>query len=135
MAEFIMKDIVRQRGDEDRFHIESAATSTEEIGNDMYPPARRKLTEMCIPYTRRAARKIRKSDYDEYDYIIGMDEYNRLNLERFFAGDPFGKLSNLMDFTDSPRPVPDPWFTGDFDSTYDDLLEGCTSLYNYIRAK
>ena len=123
MAEFILKDMVKKAGCEDRFLIESAATSAEELGNDMYPPAKAKLREKGIPFSRRAARQIRRSDYAAFDRIIGMDSYNVRNLERFFGGDPEGKISMLLD-----RPVADPWYTDDFDSTYADLIEGCTNL-------
>ena len=135
MAEFVMKDIVKKAGKEADFIINSAATSTEEIGNDIYPPAKRKLTEKGIPFTARAARQITKADYNNYDLIIGMDNENRRNLLRIFSNDPDNKVSNLMDHTSSPRSVADPWYTGDFEETWNDVLEGCTALFNELDNK
>lgn len=123
MAEYMMKDMAEKAGLSKRFEIASAATSTEELGNDMYPPAKRILREKGIPFERRAARQICRRDYDYYDRIIGLDGYNIRNLERFFGGDPEGKISMLLD-----RPVADPWYTGDFETTYDDLVEGLKKL-------
>lgn len=123
MAEYMMKDMAEKAGLSKRFEIASAATSTEELGNDMYPPAKRILREKGIPFERRAARQICRRDYDYYDRIIGLDAYNIRNLERFFGGDPEGKISMLLD-----RPVADPWYTGDFETTYDDLVEGLKKL-------
>ena len=119
MAEYICKYLVSKKGMSKEFEIASAATSREEIGNDLYPPAKQKLSEKGIPFSRRAARQIRHSDYNYYDYIIGMDEYNIRNLKSWFGGDPMGKISMLLD-----RPISDPWYTGDFESTYEDLMEG-----------
>ena len=127
MAEFVMKDLVHKAGRENEFHIESAATSNEEIGNDMYGPAKRKLTSEGVPFERRAARRIRNSDYEAFDLIITMDQYNRRNLEYMFPSDPQGKIRPLLN-----RPVADPWYTGDFDSAYEDILEGCTALLNSL---
>ena len=123
MAEFIMKELAGRAGRQEDFIIDSAATSAEELGNDMYPPAKKMLQEKGIPFTRRAARQIRRGDYEYYDYIIGLDSYNIRNLESFFNGDPEGKISMLLG-----RPVADPWYTGDFETTYDDLIEGCGRL-------
>lgn len=123
MAEYMMKNMVEKAGLSRRFEIASAATSTEELGNDMYSPAKRILREKGIPFERRAARQICRRDYDYYDRIIGLDAYNIRNLERFFGGDPEGKISMLLD-----RPVADPWYTGDFETTYDDLVEGLEKL-------
>ena len=123
MAEFMMKDLVEKRGLEKEFEISSAATSNEEIGNDMYPPAKRMLKEKGIDFSRRAARQLRSGDYDYYDRIICMDEYNLRNILKFFGGDPANKVSMLLD-----RPVADPWYTGDFETTYNDLSEGLCRL-------
>lgn len=128
MAEFVMKDITAKAGLSDEFLIESAATSTEEIGNPVYPPARRKLQEHGIACDGKTARQVRQADYDKFDLIIGMDEENMYNLHRLFHGDPEGKLSLLMDYTARPGGVADPWYTRDFEATWQDVLEGCTGL-------
>ena len=128
MAEFVMKDIAAKAGLSDEFLIESAATSTEEIGNPVYPPARRKLQEHGIACDGKTARQVRRADYDKFDLIIGMDEENMYNLRRLFHGDPEGKLSLLMDYTARPGSVADPWYTRDFEATWRDVLEGCTGF-------
>lgn len=128
MAEFIMKKLVHDAGCDDMYHIESAATSTEEIGNSVYPPARRKLAEHGIRCDGKTARQITRRDYDMFDIIIGMDMYNMRNMNRIFGGDPEGKVSLLMDHTDRHGDVADPWYTGNFDATWRDCLEGCTAL-------
>ena len=128
MAEFIMKDLVKKAGLEKSFEIASAATSTEEIGNPVYPPARRKLAQHGINCSGKRARQIMRRDYGYYDYIIGMDRYNLNNLQRFFAFDPAGKISLLLDHTDHPRSVADPWYTDDFDTAWNDIYEGCSAL-------
>ena len=128
MAEFIMKDLVRQAGLESRFFIESAATSTEELGNPVYPPARRKLAEHGIDCTGKTARRLTKADYSEYDFLIGMDRANLRNMHRICNGDPDGKLRLLMEFSDRPGDVADPWYTGDFETTWRDVLAGCRGL-------
>ena len=133
MAEFVMKDLVAKAGIADRFHIESAATSTEEIGNRVYPPARRKLAEHGIGCAGKTARQLRRSDYGQWDYLVGMDEANRRNITRMCGGDPKGKISLLLDHTPRPREVADPWYTGDFERTWQDVLEGCTALLAEIR--
>ena len=128
MAEFIMKDLVRKAHRENDFEIASAATSTEEIGNPVYPPTRRKLAEHGIRCDGHAARQITHRDYDYYDMIIGMDSYNLRNMRRIFGDDTEGKISLLMDFTSRPGDVADPWYTGNFDATWRDCLEGCEAL-------
>ena len=133
MAEFIMKDMVAKEGLSDKIYIESAATSREEIGNDMYPPARRKLTAEGVPFERRGARQITASDYDGFDYIILMEEYNINNALRIFKEDPKGKLKLLMEFAGKRRDIADPWYTGNFDRTYDDLVEGCRALLSFLK--
>ena len=132
MAEFVMKDLVKKAGLEDRFVIESAATSTEEIGNSVYPPARRKLAEHGISCQGKTARQMRRSDYDRYDLLIGMDAWNIRNMKNICGGDPEGKITMLMDFTRHPRDVADPWYTGDFEATWRDVLEGCQALLNRL---
>lgn len=134
MAEFIMKDMVASEGLSNEIYVESAATSREEIGNDMYPPAKRKLTAEGIPFERRGARQITLSDYDEFDYIILMEEYNISNALRIFREDPAGKLKLLLEFAGKRRDIADPWYTGNFDRTYDDLVEGCSALLSFIKA-
>ena len=128
MAEFVMKDLVRKAGQEKQFLIESAATSTEEIGNGVYPPARRKLAEHGISCQGKTARQMTRGDYDRYDLLIGMDSMNIRNMIRICGGDPQGKIRMLMDFTKRPGDVADPWYTGDFESTWIDVLEGCEAL-------
>lgn len=123
-----MKDLVKKAGREQEFAIASAATSTEELGNPVYPPVRRKLREHGIDCAGKTARRITRADYDDYDLLIGMDEYNLRNMTRLFGGDPDGKLRLLMSFAGSGREVADPWYTGDFESTWRDVFAGCTAL-------
>ena len=135
MAEFVMKDLVERSNLSPRFHIESAATSTEEIGNSVYPPARRKLAEHGISCAGKTARQLRRDDYGRWDYLVGMDEANRRNITRICGGDPEGKITLLLDHTPRPREVADPWYTGNFERTWQDVLEGCTALLAEIREK
>ncbi|MBQ8801892.1 MAG: low molecular weight phosphotyrosine protein phosphatase [Clostridium sp.] len=135
MGEFIMKDLVQKAGLQTKFYIESAATSTEEIGNVVYPPARRKLAEHGIGCAGKTARQLRRDDYLKWDYLVGMDEANRRNMNRICGGDPERKISLLLDHTPRPREVADPWYTGDFERTWRDILEGCTALLEEIREK
>ena len=128
MAEFVMKDLVKKTGREWEFEIASAATSTEEIGCPVYPPARRKLAEHGIGCAGKTARQLRKDDYEEYDLLIGMDSANLRSMRRICGGDPAGKISLLMDWTDHPADVADPWYTGDFEATWRDVLEGCRAV-------
>ena len=128
MAEFIMKDLVEKAGVSGQFRIESAATSTEELGNPVYPPARRKLAEHGISCAGKTARQLVRADYDRYDLLIGMDRANVRNMHRICGGDPSGKIHLLMEFTGRPGEVADPWYTGDFDTTWRDVLEGCQGL-------
>ena len=132
MAEFVMKDLVKKAGREDDFYIESAATSTEELGNPVYPPARQKLAEHGIVCRGKTARQMRRSDYAEFDLLIGMDRWNIRNMERICGGDPDDKIHMLMDYTNRPGEVADPWYTGNFDATWRDVLEGCTSLIEIL---
>lgn len=133
MAEFVMKDLVCKAGLEDKIYIESAATSTEEIGNEVYPPARRKLAEHGISCKGKTARQMTRGDYDRFDLIVGMDGWNLRNMERICGGDPEDKIHLLMDYTDRPGEVADPWYTGNFDATWRDVAEGCEGLLQRIR--
>ena len=135
MAEFVMKDLVKKAGMEDAFHIASAATSTEEIGNPVYPPARRKLSEHGISCAGKTARQLRKADYVQYDYLVGMDSANYRNMQRICGGDPEEKISLLLDYTNHPGSVADPWYTGDFEATWRDVLDGCQGLLAEILPK
>lgn len=132
MAEFVMKDLVQKKGLEKEFLIESAATSTEEIGNDIHYGTRRKLTEEGIPFSRRAARQITAADYDYYDYLIGMDDENLYYMNRRWNNDPDNKIRLLLEFAGRTTEVADPWYTGNFDRTYMDIIEGCLALLDYI---
>ena len=135
MAEFVMKDLVGKAGLAPQFHIESAATSREEIGNPVYPPARRKLAEHGITCVGHAARQLTRQDYDAFDLLIGMDSANLQNMRRICGGDPDGKLSLLMAHTGRPGDVADPWYTGDFEATWRDVLEGCQCLLEELRTR
>ena len=132
MAEFVMKDMVEKKGIAEDFYIASAATSTEEIGNGVHYGTRKKLAEFGISTEGKRAVQLKKSDYDKYDYIIGMDSWNMRNMKRMLPEDKDNKLHLLLDFSANPRDIADPWYTGDFDTTYDDILEGCTALMNKI---
>lgn len=133
MAEFVMKDLVKQAGLEREFEIASAATSTEEIGNSVYPPAKRKMAEHGISCAGKTARQMTMSDYDYYDLLVCMDRNNLRNMRRFCGTDPEGKVSMLMSHTNRPGDVADPWYTGDFDATWDDVMEGCQALLEELR--
>ena len=133
MAEFVMKDTVKRAGVEAQFHIESAATSTEELGNPVYPPARRKLAEHGIRCDGKTARQLRADDYDRLDLLIGMDSFNLRNMRRMLGGDPRNKLSLLLDYTDHPGDVDDPWYSGDFEATWRDVTAGCNGLLASLR--
>ncbi len=129
MAEFVMKDEVRRTGRENEFEISSAAVSTEQIGNDMYPPAQLKLREKGVPFTRHSAHQITRREFDEADLVVLMDASNRRILSRLIPGsDSSTKTTLLMDFTGTPRDVADPWYTGDFEATYRDVLAGCRAI-------
>ena len=129
MAEFVMKDEVRRTGRENEFEISSAAVSTEQIGNDMYPPAQRKLREKGVPFTRHSAHQITRREFHEADLVVLMDASNRRILSRLIPGsDSSTKTTLLMDFTGTPRDVADPWYTGDFEATYRDVLAGCRAI-------
>ena len=128
MAEFVMKDMVKKNGVSEHFQIDSAATSTEEIGNPVYPPAKRKLSEYGISCDGKTARQMTKADYIYYDYIIAMDRFNLRNMTKFVGNDYDKKVSLLMDFTSHPGDVADPWYTGDFEATWKNVCEGCSGI-------
>ena len=133
MAEFVMKDLVEKAGLETEFLIESAATSTEEIGNPVYPPARRKLAEHGISCAGKTSRQLIRADYGQYDLLIGMDRANIRNMNRICGGDPEGKLHLLMEYTDHPGDVADPWYTDDFEITWRDVLAWCKGLLQAVK--
>ena len=137
MSEFVLKDMVEQRGLTEQFEIASAATSTEEIwngiGNPVYPPAKAELARHGISCEGKRARQVTRADYAEYDYLIGMDSANIRNMLRIFGGDPEGKVAKLLSYAGSERDISDPWYTGDFGTTYDDVLEGCTAFLEYLQ--
>ena len=135
MAEFVMKDLVEKAGLEQEFHIESAATTREEIGNPVYPPARRKLAEHGIDCAGKTARQLRSGDYGAYDLLIGMDSANLRQMRSICGGDELNKIHLLLDFTNRPGEVADPWYTGDFETTWIDVEEGCRGLLAHIRGK
>ena len=129
MAEFMLKAMVKERGIEGRFHIESAAVSDEEMGNPIYPPARRCLSQHGIWFdSQKRSRQITSADYDRFDTIICMDSSNLRLIRRFFPEDPQGKIHLMMAYAGKMRDVADPWYTGDFEQTYRDLKEGCTAM-------
>ena len=128
MAEFVMKNMVKEKGLADRFEIASAATSTEALGESVYPPARRKLDEHGISCSGKTSRRMTKDDYSYYDFIIAMDRNNLRNMVRFVGNDPLNKVSLLMDYSDTPKDVADPWYTGDFEQTWKDINAGCEGL-------
>lgn len=130
-----MKDLVRKNGYEDNFLIESKATSTEELGNTLHYGTRNKLRSEKIPMESHRAAQMKQSDYGVYDYIIGMDKWNYKNILRITNGDPDGKVSLLLSFAGSSCDIADPWYTGNFDVTYDDICEGCEALLHYIISK
>ena len=132
MAEFVMKDLVEKAGLASQFHIQSAATSREELGNPVYPPARRKLSEHGIACGGHAARQLCARDYAEYDLLIGMDEANLRNMHRICGGDPEGKMHLLLEYTGSGADVAAPWYTGDFEATWRDVSSGCRALLDSL---
>ena len=128
MAEFIMKDLVGKAGLAERYEIASAATSTEEIGNPVYPPARRELASHGISYKGKTARQIIRRDYEDYDYLIAMEQYNLRNIRRIIPEDPEGKISLLMAHAGSGEDIEDPWYTGNFSGVYRQIERGCRAL-------
>lgn len=135
MAEFIFKDLAAKAGKVDQFEIASAATSTEEIGNPVYPPARQKLAEHGISCAGKTARQLTFSDGKKYDLLIGMDQANRRNILRMIAPEYASKVHLLMEFAGENKEVADPWYTGDFEATWQDVLAGCTGLLHQLLTK
>lgn len=133
MAEFVMKDMAKKESMD--LYIESCATSTEELGNPVHPGTRRKLSEVGISALGKTARQMTKSDYENFDYIIGMDSANIRNILQITGGDPEGKVSKLLSFAELERDVADPWYTGDFDATYRDVATGCKALLEKLRTE
>lgn len=132
MAEFVMKDMVAKRGLSKQFVIASAATSSEEIGNPVYPPARRILEKHGLRCTGKVARKLTFADYEKNDFLIGMDSENLWNMRHIWRNDTEGKIHLLLDFTDHPRDVDDPWYTGNFEATWRDINDGCQGLLKAV---
>lgn len=132
MAEFVMRDMVTKRGLGGQFYIASSATSREEIGNPVHPGTRKKLKELGISTAGKYAVQLKKKDYQEYDYLIGMDEWNIRNILRIVGSDPQGKVHKLLEFAGSGRDIADPWYTGNFEVTYEDIREGCEGLLSHI---
>ena len=132
MAEFVLKDMLRKQGLGDKYQVDSAATSREELGNNIHHGTRRKLNSVGIPVEDRHARQITKIDYDNYDLLIAMDENNIRNIRRMIPENPKDKIHKLLDYSLSPRDIADPWYTGNFDITYDDIVEGCRALIEYL---
>lgn len=132
MAEFVLKDLVKKQGKKEDFLIKSSATSYEELGNDVHYGTVRKLNSVGIPVEHREAVRLSKDDYNKYDYIIGMEESNIRNILRIIGEDKENKVCKLLDFSDNPRDIADPWYTGNFDKTYEDILEGCKAFLEKI---
>ncbi|MFI3327209.1 MAG: low molecular weight protein-tyrosine-phosphatase [Clostridia bacterium] len=132
MAEFVLKDMVNKEGIADEFYIESAGTSREEIGNDTHHGTKAKLKEMNISFTKRHARQVTKADYDNFDYLICMDKNNLRNLERIIGTDTENKFSLLLDFANEHKDIADPWYTGNFDETFEDVVRGCKAFLTTI---
>ena len=135
MAEFMMKKLVKEKGQEKDFYIASSATSTEELGNPVHRGTRAVLDKHGISYAGKYSVRLRADDYNKYDYFIGMDENNRATMKRMLGGDPDGKVSLLLDYTESPRDVADPWWTGDFRATELDVINGTNALYEFLSKK
>lgn len=132
MAEYVLKNLVTTRGIADQFHIASAATSYEEIGNPVYPPAKAELARHGISCKGHAARKLIKKDFEEFDYLIAMEQYNLRNIRREFGEELAGQVSLLLDYTDTPGDIDDPWYSGGFDVTYKEVLKGCEGLLEHL---
>ena len=135
MAEFVFKDIVEKSGISDKFYVASAATSHEEIGNPVHYGTAKILDELGITYSGKRAIHLEKSDYEKYDYLVCMDSANVRNTLRIVGGDAEKKIHKLLKFADSYEDVADPWYTGDFDRTYQDILTGCKGLLRYIKKR
>ena len=134
MAEFVLKDMVSKKGLSNEFYIKSSATSYEEIGNDIYCGARDKLIQKNIPFTKRKATRLTPEDYNKYDFIIGMEEANIRDIKRIVGEDKENKIYKLLDFSNNPRDIADPWYTGDFEITFNDIVEGCNGFLEYLKS-
>jgi len=132
MAEFVFKDMVEKKGIANEFYVESAATSSEEVGNPVHYGTRRKLGEIGISVEGKYARKMTRDDYNKFDYIIGMEEYNISCILRIIGSDNLNKVSRLLDYSENPRDIADPWYTHNFDITYNDIVEGCEAFLNRL---
>ncbi len=135
MAEFVLKNMVKEKLIADNFEIASVGTSTEAIGSDTHYGTKQKLREENIPFTKRSARQVTKKDYDYYDFLICMDDNNIRNLNRIIKSDPLGKVCKLLDFTGKNGNIADPWYTGNFDETYSDVVSGCKGLLEKLVEK
>ena len=133
MAEYVLKDMVKKQGWEEEFYIDSAATSTEEIGNPVHYGTRNKLEQEKIVCGNHRARRIEKQDYETFDYIIGMERKNIINIKRILGEDNKNKIYQLLDFSKNPRDIADPWFTGNFHKTYEDIVEGLKGFIEYLK--
>lgn len=133
MSEYILMDMVKKQGLEKEFHIASAAAHRDEIGSPVYPPARRKLGEMGISCTEKRAVLLTSDDYNKYDLLLAADSFNVRDINRICHGDPENKIHRLLEYTDHPRDIADPWYTGDFQQTADDIIEGCTALLKQLK--
>lgn len=133
MAEFIFKDMLDKKGLSNNFIVKSAATSYEEVGNDIHYGAKDKLIQKSIPFTKRKAIRITAEDYKKYNFIIGMEESNIRNIKRIIGDDLDNKISKLLDYSDNPRDIADPWYTGNFEITYNDIVEGCNGFIEYLK--
>lgn len=132
MAQFVMQDMVNNLNIADKFIIDSMATSTEEIGNGPHYGTVNKMREVGIAVLPHRATQLKKSDYANWDYIIGMDKWNIKNINRITGEDKDNKVSMLLDYTDNPRDIADPWYTGNFDKTYDDIVEGLDAFLDFV---
>lgn len=132
MAEFVFRDMIEKRGFSHLFYIASSATSTEEIGNPVHHGTRKKLKEYNISVEGKKAVQLKKTDYKKYDYLIGMEQVNILNMQKILGEKDARKIRRLLDFSDRPRDIADPWYTGNFDETYEDVYEGCVALLESI---
>lgn len=133
MAHYLMQALAERGGVADLIEVDSAATSREELGNPIYPPARRELEKRGIPVGDHCSRRVTAADYQKYDLLIGMETRNVRDISRICGGDPAGKIARLLDFTDHPRDIADPWYTGDYDTTWREILDGCTAILKTLK--
>ena len=132
MAKFVFKDLVKKRGLESKYFVDSVGTSNEETGNDMHYGSKDKLDEKGVAYTKHKAKQMKKEDYEKYDYIIAMETSNIKGIMRIIGEDKKNKVCRLLDYTNNPRDIADPWYTGNFEITYNDILEGCNALIHNL---